>query len=130
MNAKKMTTEGLSLALRGASPQERLLHRLHSIALVLNGHSASEAGRIFNDSPRAVAYWVKRFEQAGVRGLQEIPRPGRPTTLNPAQMKTLQTYMNHSSATNAPALRKYIIKRFKITLTLRQCERIYKRLIE
>jgi transposase len=127
-NTKKIAGEDLTLLLRGTSAQERILHRLHGVALVFKGYSASEAGRIFADSPRAVAYWVKRFKEAGVQGLADVPRPGRPGRLDPSQMKRLQTYMKRSRSVNAPMLRAYIIKQLKVTLTLRQCERIFKRL--
>jgi transposase len=114
------------------SPRERLLHRLHSVALVAYGLSASEVGRIFDDSPRAVAYWVKRFKQGGVAGLEEEARPGRPSKLNPAQMKRLQTFVRRSKANSKPVkaetLADYILKEFRVVLTIGQCWRILKRL--
>jgi transposase len=127
-DAKKIAVEDLTIRLRGTSAQERVLHRLHTVTLVLKGYSASEAGRIFGDSPRAVAYWVKRFKKAGVHGLADVPRPGRPGRLGPSHMKRLQTYMQDCANGNARMLRAYIIKRFRITLTLRHCQRIFTRL--
>jgi len=114
------------------SPRARLLHRLHSVALVAYGLSASEVARIFDDSPRAVAYWVKRFKQYGIAGLEEEIRPGRPSKLNPTQMKRLQTFLKRSQASSKPmkaeALADYILKEFRIVLTASQCWRILKRL--
>jgi transposase len=114
------------------SPRARLLHRLHSVALVAYGLSASEVARIFDDSPRAVAYWVKRFKRHGIGGLEEEARPGRPSKLNPAQMKKLQTFLKRSQASSKPikagAVADYILKEFRIVLTISQCWRILKRL--
>jgi transposase len=114
------------------SPRARLLHRLHCVVLVAHGISASEVGRIFDDSPRAVAYWVKRFKQHGLAGLEEEARSGRPSKLNPAQMKKLQTFMKRSQASSKPmkaeTLAGYILKEFRIVLTAGQCWRILKRL--
>ena len=114
------------------SPRARLLHRLHSVALVAYGLSASEVGRIFNDSPRAVAYWVKRFKQHGLAGLEEESKPGRPSKLNPAQMKKLQAYLKRSEASSKPVkaetLAAYILKKFGVILTTVQCWRILKKL--
>src|SRR5262245_13977930 len=93
----KMPKELLK-ALRGESAHGRLLHRLHSVVLVLRGYSASEAGRIYSDSPRAVAYWVKRFKRQGVNGLRDEARPGRPTTLTGQQLKDLQRFIKHSAS--------------------------------
>ena len=114
------------------SPRARLLHRLHSVALVAYGLSASEVARIFDDSPRAVAYWVKRFKQYGLAGLEEEAKPGRPSKLNPEQMKKLQAFLERSQADAEPVkaemLAGYILKEFQITLTTRQCWRILNRL--
>jgi len=118
--------------LRGDSSRERLLHRLHSVALVLSGLSASEAARIYGDSPRAVAYWVTRFKKDGLDGLHEETRPGRPSKLNQFQLKKLQTFLNKSAAKSksmkAEILAEYISKEFGIVLTVRQCWRIVNRL--
>ncbi len=122
----------LQKKLRGNSASERLLHRLHSIALVLNGRSASEAARIYGDSPRAVAYWVTRFREKGLKGVEEESRTGRPPRLNPSQMKRLETFVKQSRARsqviNADVLSAYIKEAFGVTFTLRQCWRILRRL--
>jgi len=134
MNKKSshaITNEMLT-TLRGDSSLERLLHRLHSVALVLSGLSASEAARIYGDSPRAVAYWVTRFKKDGLDGLHEETRPGRPSKLNQFQLKKLQTFLNKSAAKSksmkAEILAEYISKEFGIVLTVRQCWRIVNRL--
>jgi transposase len=86
-NSEKLLPKELLAKVHGASLCERVLHRLHSVALVLSGRSASEAARIYGDSPRAVAYWVTRYEKHGVKGLGEDSRPGRPAKLNLPQMQ-------------------------------------------
>ncbi len=114
------------------SPDTKLLHRLHCVALVFNGFSASEVGRIFNDSPRAVAYWVTRYKKAGLDGLREESKPGRPPKLNPSQMGKLQIFLQQSRARSprvkAQTVSDYISNQFGIVLTVRQCWRIVKRL--
>jgi transposase len=114
------------------SSRARLLHRLHSVALVAHGLSASEVGLIFNDSPRAVAYWVKRFKQDGLAGLEEESKPGRPPRISPTHYKKLQSLVKDSQKSNKPITAKvlaaYILKEFQIVLTIRQCWRILKRL--
>ena len=128
---KYETTKDTLKILRGDSSRERLLHRLHCVVMALNGSSASESARIYGDSPRAVAYWVRRFQQGGIEGLNEEARPGRPSRLNDAQMKKVQTYLTKAGAqskpVNAEMLSVFILKKFKIFLTPRQCLRILKR---
>lgn len=131
-NAQFILTGRMVRDICAKSPDVRLLHRLHCVALVCNGYSASEVGRIFGDSPRAVAYWVTRFKKDGMDGLREETRSGRPSKLNPSQMKKLQTFLKQSHARSQPVkaqtLSEFIIKQFGIVLTIRQCWRILKRL--
>ena len=129
---EKIFTKDVLKALRGESPRERLLHRLHGVALILGGLSASEAARIYGDSARAVAYWVKRFNDEGVAGLEEEARPGRPSKLDATRMKKVQTFLKQSEAksqpVNADTLSNFILTEFGIALTSRQCWRILNRL--
>lgn len=131
-NTKHTLTKDKLKSLRGATSRERLLHRLHSVALVLNGFSASEAARLYGDSPRAVAYWVTRFNEDGARGLEEEERPGRPSKLNAIQFKKAQRFLQHSEAKSkqvtAEAFAEFISKEFRISLTPRHCWRILNRL--
>src|SRR5438128_12416887 len=99
--------------LRGSSESERLLHRLHSVVFVLNGHSASEAARLYKDSPRAVAYWVKRFEELGVNGLRSHPRPGRPTILTSDRLRALQRYILEQQLRGRPVNAKTVSQYIK-----------------
>lgn len=118
--------------LRGESPRERFLHRLHCVVMALNGSSASETGRIYGDSPRAVAYWITQFKKGGIAGLEEDARSGRPSRLSDLQLKKLQKYAKQLKArmqpVNADSISAYILKEFGLSLTYRQCWRILKRL--
>ena len=129
---KPTTRQAVLNELHGHSESERLLHRLHSVALVLAGHSASEAARIFDDSPRAVAYWVTKFKRMGIEGLRSEPRSGRPAVLSAVQMKTLEKFVNQREAgskpVNAKTTSQYIKRKFGIDMTERHCWRILKRL--
>ena len=114
------------------SPRERLLHRAHCVVLVLYGLSASEVARIFGDSPRAVAYWVKQFQNDGMKGLGEDSRPGRPSKLTTKQKRRLEAFIKRSRAkskgVNAEALSQFILHEYGVILTIRQCLRILKRI--
>jgi transposase len=129
---KSILTKGIQQQLRGETPRERLLHRLHSVVLVLSGYSASEAGRIYGDSPRAVAYWVKRFNDEGMAGLEDDQRPGRPSKLDERQIKQLQTFLKQAKQKteliNAETVAAFILSEFGISLTARQCWRILNKL--
>jgi len=127
-----LLTSDVLRALRGVLPSERLLHRLHSVVLVLHGLSSSEVGRMYGDSSRAVAYWVTRFKERGLRGLEEDDRPGRPTRLDASQLKKVQRFMTLSRQKINPfparLVQEYILNQFGVTFTIRQCQRMVKRL--
>jgi transposase len=129
---KHTITKQFLKTLRGESPRERLLHRFHCVAMALNGSSASEAGRIYGASPRAVAYWVTQFQQHGIEGLEEEARSGRPSLLSKDQSSRLQTFMKQAGAkskpVNAYSISDFLLKEFGLSLTYRQCWRILKRL--
>ena len=48
------------------SYEARYDHRLHAILMVAQGMSCRQAAQLLGDSPRTVAYWVKRFEAEGL----------------------------------------------------------------
>ena len=63
------------------SHEARYDHRLHAVLLVAQGLSCRKVAQLLGDSPRAVAYWARRFENEGLAGLAEAERPGRPRRL-------------------------------------------------
>lgn len=131
-NQKRTLSKMTQRQLRGKTARERLLHRLHSVVLVLSGLSSSEVARIHGDSPRAVAYWVDSYSNDGLAGLEENQRPGRPSKLDETQIKKLQTFVKQSQRNsepiNAESVAAFILAEFRISLTARQCWRILKKL--
>ena len=87
MNTKTLAT------LHGETAHERMLHRLHSVVLVLLGVSAKEVANAYGDSPRAVAYWVTQYNAKGAAGLEGKTSPGRTPRLTALQMQRLRSAM-------------------------------------
>jgi transposase len=102
------------------------------VAVVLHGRSASEAARIYGDSPRAVAYWVTRFKQSGIAGLRSEPKPGRPAALSKRNRDILRAAMSRRKKELKPVtarvIAQYIKRRFNVEVTERHCFRILKQL--
>lgn len=63
--------------------------RLLALALVLEGHSRSEAARQTGMDRQTLRDWVIRYNAEGVDGLRDRPRPGRPAQLTAAQLAEL-----------------------------------------
>lgn len=118
------------------SPESRYDHRLHAVLLVAQGLTCPEAGRLLGDAPRTVEYWVHRFEERGLAGLAEGQRPGRPRRLTDEQLSEVSVVLRGLPAevgmgTNlwdGKALAAFIAERYGVTLSVRQCQRMFRQL--
>ncbi len=118
------------------SPESRYDHRLHAVLLVAQGLTCPEAGRLLGDAPRTVEYWVHRFEERGLAGLAEGQRPGRPRRLTDEQLSEVSVVLRGSPAevgmgTNlwdGKTLAAFIAERYGVTLSVRQCQRMFRQL--
>ena len=118
------------------SYQARYDHRLHAILLVAQGMSCRQVSNLLGDSPRAVAYWVQRFENEGLSGLADADRGGRPCRLNDMQIEQIQQALRKSPSDygltahiwDGKLLSYFIKDQFDIELCVRQCQRLFRQL--
>ena len=123
----QFSTQEVQRLLRGENARERMLHRLHGVALVLGGLTPAKAAELLGDSPRAVAYWVEKYKLNSTLDLLERKRTGRPKQLDAAQLRRLRSYITTKLKTqnaNGPAVRTYIKESFGVDMTPRHCQRI------
>src|SRR6202165_4851073 len=71
------------------SEESRYDHRLHGVLLVAQGMTCPEVALLLGDAPRSVEYWVHRFQEKGLAGLQEGEHPGRPRRLDEKQIEAI-----------------------------------------
>jgi transposase len=116
------------------SEESRYDHRLHGVLLVAQGLTCPDVARLLGDAPRSVEYWVHRFEQMGLAGLQEGQRPGRPSRLNAKQIEAINRVLR-SKPTDAgmavnlwdgKTLSAWIQKEYGLGLGTRQCQRLFR----
>jgi transposase len=118
------------------SYQARYDHRLHAILMVAQNMSCRQVAQLLGDSPRTVAYWVKRFESEGLSGLADADRPGRPSKLDQKQIQeieiALRTHPSHyglvGNLWDGKLLSHFIEQQFGIQLGVRQCQRLFRQL--
>lgn len=118
------------------SYEARYDHRLHAVLMVAQGQSCNKVSQLLNDSPRAIAYWVKRFEDEGLSGLADADRPGRPPKLNELQLKAIEEalrshpsrYGLEGNLWDGKMLSHFIAQQFGVGLGVRQCQRLFRRL--
>jgi transposase len=118
------------------SPDARYDHRLHGVLLVAEGLSCREVSTALGDSPGTVVNWVRRFEEAGFAGLNERAGRGRRARLSRAEMKQVEVALRKSPADyglpaqlwDGPLLSRFLEKQLGVTLRVRQCQRLFRRL--
>ena len=118
------------------SYEARYDHRLHAILMVAQSMSCRQVAQLLGDSPRTVAYWVKRFETEGLSGLADADRPGRPSKLDQGQIQVIETALrSHPSQYGLAGnlwygklLSHFIDQQFGIQLGVRQCQRLFRQL--
>ena len=85
-------TEHSAGALRGAARRTKdsdQARRLLALALVMEGASRTVAARTAGMDRQTLRDWVIRYNEAGVAGLCDRPRPGRPGQLSEEQLVEL-----------------------------------------
>ena len=116
------------------SEESRYDHRLHGVLLVAQGMTCPEVARLLGDAPRSVEYWVHRFEQRGLAGLQEGERRGRPSRLSAEQLKRVDGVMRGKPTDagmqvnlwDGKTLSAWIQKEYGVELGTRQCQRLFR----
>lgn len=118
------------------SEEARYDHRLHGILLVCAGKGCYEVSRLLGHSPRTIESWVHRFEEDGFAGLREGERPGRPRALDEEAMGTLGQHLRrsprsfgyHQNLWDGKLLSHHIREAFGVTMGVRQCQRLFRKL--
>jgi transposase len=64
----------------------RLVERARIVWRAQQGQRGPAIARELRVSPDTVRHWLKRFNAAGVEGLRDAPRPGRPATYTPEEV--------------------------------------------
>lgn len=79
-NAENSTLTELDTAMRAAA-SGRSRDRMRAIRALILGENWDSIARIFEVCDRTLTRWVDRFNDRGIDGLLDLPRPGRPTAI-------------------------------------------------
>jgi transposase len=89
MSAIEITRQDLSVSqLRAEAARTadgKQVRRILAIAMVLDGHARLLAARACGMDRQTLRDWVHRYNEDGVAGLADRPRPGRPAALSDRQ---------------------------------------------
>lgn len=82
MTVKNRHTTKQLLSLAKSERNKRLAVRIQAVALAKQGFNCPQIVQMTGYSRRAVQRWIARYNQAGIKGLIDKPRTGRPTKLS------------------------------------------------
>jgi len=85
---REMTSEEqtyLEQLARSRTAEARLVQRAQILLALRDGERRSAVARRFGVTRPTVYAWIARFNEAGIDGLQDRPRPGRPPTYSAEQ---------------------------------------------
>lgn len=82
--------------LRDHGGNPRIRHRAHAILLSFQGTTVNGLARIFQTGRNAICRWLDRWEEEGMNGLGDKPRPGAPTKLtDDEQVRAMELLEQH-----------------------------------
>lgn len=118
------------------SEDARYDHRLHGVLLVCRGFSTYEVAKMFGQNPTTVQRWVRSFKKSGFAGLEDCEKAGRPTRLTPQHLKAINNALRKSprdfgfsqNLWDGKILSHYVKKLHKVSLGVRQCQRLFHQL--
>jgi len=120
------------------SAQLRYIHRLHCVLLLAKGNSSQDLSRWFGQTPRTLELWASKYRDRGPEGLREVRNAGRPSRLNNMQIKRLcndleslpGTFNYAASSWSGELIRQHLYDLFGVDMSVRQCQRLLRKLRE
>jgi transposase len=81
-NRENVSLADLEIAAK-ASPRQRGFVRMSAIRALCLGYSHEQVAELYSVSRRTVSRWVNCFNERGIDGVIDRPRPGRPKKIGP-----------------------------------------------
>jgi transposase len=106
-------------------PSRRARMRAHGLLLSHQGFSIRRIADVYQVSRYAVAAWLERWNNAGLVGLYDAPRPGRPLRLTPEEQQKVEQYLQEH-----PKELKRVVQRLEQDTNKRVSPKTIKRLIK
>ena len=99
--------------------------------MILSGTSASDVGRSAGISKVTVTNWVKTVDEHGFESLRVKKQSGRPSKLSTEQLQEMDAALSKKASEfgykvwDGPTLSGFILDKYGITLSVRQCQRLF-----
>lgn len=121
-------------AIVSESADNKFVHRVSMVNLMLAGISAETLSQYCGDSKRTLISWVQKVDNEGWNSLLAKKQEGRPKRLNGEQEELIRNALMNDPAEagynvwDGPSLSDYILKTFNVTLGVRACQNLMHRL--
>lgn len=103
----------------------RFARRIHGVYLASTGMTCSEIIKITGAGRRTIQKWVRRYNDTGLEGLKDQPRPGQPTKLPRSLEESFRRRLESGpseqdgvSVLNGPAIRRLLEREFGVVYSL------------
>jgi transposase len=73
----------------------RVRQRAHAILLSSKGYTITQLQEIFDVDRDTISVWIDRFEAQGIAGLEDKPRPGRPSIYTDEELNQLKDLVDN-----------------------------------
>ena len=135
MNAREYKTDPTKLleqgkAIMSANDDSRYLFKVFAVNMVLSGTPASQVGAYAGYTKASVTSWVKAVDEKGFESLRAKTHSGRPSKLTDQQRSEIDNALQRDpkeqgyKVWDGPSLSDYIEKEYRVTLSVRQCQRL------
>jgi transposase len=120
----------------GKSREKRACYRAFCLLMILHGQKASDVAEALGEHTRTIERWRKRFTDQGLDGLLDETSPGRPSRLSEQAMAALSHDIQSPPASlglpgehwRGKQLQQHLTQHYSVELSLRQCQRLLKKL--
>ena len=123
---KTLLEEGKKIVAESAD--NKFVHRVSMVNLILNGLSPKNLAPYCGDSERTLQSWVKNVDENGWDSLIAIKQEGRPRKLTNAQIEELKAAIKAGPEEagyvvwDGPSLSDYIKEKYGIDYGVRACQ--------
>lgn len=120
----------------GHSREKRACYRALCLLMILQGQRTGDIASALGEHSRTIERWRKRFNEQGIAGLLDDTSPGRPSRLSEGDMSALrkdiqsppQAFGLEADKWRGKQLQEHLANRYQVELSLRQCQRLLKKL--
>ena len=116
------------------SDDAKYLRKVTIVNLLLNGATASALSEPCGESSRTLSAWVKQVDEGGFEALRPRKQPGRPHKLTKLQKEEIKVALLSEPSVHGynvwdgPSLSDFILKKYNVSLGVRQCQRLFHQL--